>query len=82
MPRPYDSRRKTTMPPDSGKAAASSAVASAPHNVIRPPSSHTAATPQSDPASPATAAGTRKIPLPMMVPDHHRRGGPEAQTPR
>jgi hypothetical protein len=57
------------MPPEFGKAAASSAVAGAPHNVIRPPSPQTDAVPQTDPAHRwRQPAGTRKIPLPMMVP--------------
>src|SRR5689334_13165297 len=56
------------MPPESGHAAASSASASVPHRVMRPPRIQTTAMPRTESTSRAIPAVTRKTPLPMIVP--------------
>src|SRR4029077_12883498 len=56
------------MPPERGSAPASSAIVSAPHSAMMPPSTqHTRIAPGACHCA-ATVAGTRKMPLPMVTP--------------
>ena len=56
------------MPPDRGSAAASSATVSAPHSAITPPNTQHSMMAPGAGSRPATVAGTRKMPLPMVMP--------------
>ena len=65
---PYASRRNAYSPPYRGRAAAISAYVIAPNSDSRPPTTHTAYTPAELPTAAIISRGTRKIPLPMMIP--------------
>src|SRR5690242_7299418 len=56
------------MPPERGMAPASSATVSAPHSAITPPSTQHSSIGPGWCSCPATVAGTRKMPLPMVMP--------------
>src|SRR5689334_20943364 len=56
------------MPPVSGKAPATSASVSAPHNATTPPAIHTPNTASGPGSRFVTPAGVRKIPLPIVMP--------------
>src|SRR5918994_6106120 len=56
------------MPPARGYSAASSASVSAPQSATSPPATHTSIMPPGVPTWAAVALGTRKMPLPIMLP--------------
>src|SRR5256885_1470658 len=65
---PNASSSQVKMPPERGTAPASSATVSAPHSAITPPNTQHRMTEPGECNCAATAAGTRKIPLPMVRP--------------
>src|SRR5947209_3212860 len=65
---PYPSRTYTYSPPACGFMAPNSAYVRAPKNDRRPPTIHARYTNLADPTACIISAGTRKIPLPIMVP--------------
>ncbi len=64
----YASRKNAYTPPESGTAAASSAVMSAPARVRAPATIHTASTPETEGTAPVTSEACTKIDAPMIVP--------------
>jgi hypothetical protein len=62
----FEQERKDA--PERGSAAASSATVSAPVSAMVPPSTHASITAPGTPRIPAVPAGTRKMPLPMVMP--------------
>src|SRR5581483_12416546 len=65
---PKLSSNHAKIPPDRGRAPASSAIVSAPLSAIRPPNTQAISTAPGAWSCEATLAGTRKIPLPMVTP--------------
>src|SRR5258708_800886 len=76
---PKPSRMYAKMPPERGSALASSAMVRAPHKEIIPPRTQASNATMGSCVCAATIAGTRKMPLPMVVPI---RIATELQTPR
>src|SRR4051812_39944464 len=58
----------TYSPPDCGRIAPSSAKVSAPKNESTPPTNHARYTYFAEPTASIIVPGTRKMPLPMIVP--------------
>src|SRR5215472_11656049 len=65
---PYASRTYTYSPPANGRTAPNSAYVNAPKNESNPPTIQARYTSPADPTACIISAGTRKIPLPMIVP--------------
>src|SRR5215472_16107918 len=65
---PYASRTYTYSPPANGRTAPNSAYVNAPKNESNPPTIQARYTNPAEPTACIISAGTRKIPLPMIVP--------------